>query len=183
MTRPQFFSSIAGRYCRVRRTPLSTLTSKKRSQSASGISANGLGSKMPRLLTSTSALGTCFMKAATPAALPRSAATPRTSAFADALANFFQSARRRALRCGRSRPPLRLLWPVRRRWRSRFRRSSRLRQRLYPSSPKSMQILLGEGSNDGGCARSILPVVATHDRLSWKTAARSAESRADRSGR
>jgi hypothetical protein len=51
MTRPQFFFSIPGKYFRVRRTPLSTFTSKIRIQSASGISAKGLTSKMPRLFT------------------------------------------------------------------------------------------------------------------------------------
>ena len=82
MTRPQFFFSIPGKYSRVRRTPLSTFTSKSRIQSASGISAKGLASKMPRLFTKTSASATCFRNASTPFAVPKSAATPRNSAFA-----------------------------------------------------------------------------------------------------
>src|SRR2546422_1013745 len=79
-TRPQFFRSIAGRYWRVTRTPLSTFTSKNRRQSASEISANGFASKIPRLFTRTSASGTRRTNASTPLALPRSAATPRAPA-------------------------------------------------------------------------------------------------------
>src|SRR5437867_10351615 len=41
--RPQFRCFMPGRYARLRRTPLSTLTSKNRRQSSSGISSNGLG--------------------------------------------------------------------------------------------------------------------------------------------
>jgi hypothetical protein len=51
MMRPQFARFIAGSTSRARRTPLSTFTSKKRIQSASGISSKGFGSKMPRLFT------------------------------------------------------------------------------------------------------------------------------------
>lgn len=47
---------IAGKQRRARRTPLKTLTSKNLNQSASGISSNGFGSKMPRLLTRISLL-------------------------------------------------------------------------------------------------------------------------------
>src|ERR1700722_15383804 len=80
MMRPHFFFSMPGRYWRERRTPLKTLTSKKCIQSASGISANALGSKMPRLLMRTSASGTCLMNALMPSRLPRSGATPRPPA-------------------------------------------------------------------------------------------------------
>ena len=57
MMRPQSARRIAGSTRRASRTPLSTLTSKKRIQSASGMSSNGLGSKMPRLLTRISMPG------------------------------------------------------------------------------------------------------------------------------
>src|SRR5271166_3576781 len=57
-----------------------TLVSKKRSQSASEISSNGLGSKIPKLLTRMSTSGTCLTSPAAPSAVDRSAATPSTSA-------------------------------------------------------------------------------------------------------
>ena len=57
-----------------------TLVSKKRSQSASEISSNGLGSKIPKLLTKMSTSGTCLTSPAAPSAVDRSAATPSTSA-------------------------------------------------------------------------------------------------------
>src|SRR3981189_1695398 len=83
-TRPQFFARIAGRKCRDRRIPLITLTSKKRCQSVSVISSNGLGSKMPTLLTRISAVPARRKNSATPSGVARSAATP--SAFAPATA-------------------------------------------------------------------------------------------------
>src|SRR6267378_4978559 len=89
MTRPHFFFSMPGRKWRERRTPLSTFTSKKRSQSESGISRKGLASKIPKLLTTMSASGIFFRKASTPARVPRSPATPRNCAPATRLAIFF----------------------------------------------------------------------------------------------
>ncbi len=50
-----------------------TLTSKKRYQSSSGMSANGFGSKMPTLFTSTSTAGSLAITAAAPAELEKSA--------------------------------------------------------------------------------------------------------------
>src|SRR6266404_101527 len=79
--RPQFRSSIPARYCRESRTPLITFISKKRYQSASGISANGLGSKMPTLFTSTSTAGNFAITASAPAKPQKSAAMPSTLAF------------------------------------------------------------------------------------------------------
>ncbi len=60
MMRPQLRCFIPGRYWRLMRTPLSTLTSKNRRQSSSGICSNGFGSKMPRLLTRISTSGYFF---------------------------------------------------------------------------------------------------------------------------
>jgi hypothetical protein len=57
MIRPQLARFIAGKQARERRTPLRTLTSKNRIHSASGMSSNGFGSKMPRLLTRMSTSG------------------------------------------------------------------------------------------------------------------------------
>jgi hypothetical protein len=57
-----------------------TLISKKRNQSASGISGNGFGSKMPTLLTSTSTAGNVAMTASAPAASEKSATMPSTFA-------------------------------------------------------------------------------------------------------
>ena len=49
--RPRLRDFMPGRKARDRRTPLITLVSKNRVQSASGIDSNALGSKMPRLFT------------------------------------------------------------------------------------------------------------------------------------
>src|SRR5947209_7811243 len=59
-------------------TQLMTLTSNKRYQSASGISANGFGSKMPTLFTSTSTTGSFAITASAPAELEKSATIPST---------------------------------------------------------------------------------------------------------
>src|SRR5882762_9510327 len=91
MMRPQFFFSMPGKSWRERRTPLRTFTSKKRSQSESGISRKGLGSKIPRLLTRMSASGTCWRNVSTPWAVPKSAGTPRRSGF-PTLARIFLTA-------------------------------------------------------------------------------------------
>src|SRR6266404_6297251 len=80
--RPQFRSSIPARYCRESRTPLITFISKRRYHSASGISANGLGSKMPTLFTSTSTAGSFAITASAPAEPEKSAAMPSTLAAA-----------------------------------------------------------------------------------------------------
>src|SRR5437879_2116247 len=68
----------------VSREPHSALTfiSKRRYQSASGISANGLGSKMPTLFTSTSTAGSFAITASAPAEPEKSAAMPSTFAAA-----------------------------------------------------------------------------------------------------
>ena len=79
MMRPQLACRIAGRHSRARRTPLSTLTSKKRVQSASGMSSKALGSKMPRLLTRISMPGYCATRASAAAAVLRSPAKPSTA--------------------------------------------------------------------------------------------------------
>ena len=62
MMRPQFLAIIFGKQCRASRIPLITFTSKNRNQSSSGISTNGLGSKMPALLTSMSISGSSLIK-------------------------------------------------------------------------------------------------------------------------
>jgi len=54
------------------------LTSKKRSQSSSGMSKKSFGSKMPALLTRISTSGTAASSALQPAAVETSAAMPRT---------------------------------------------------------------------------------------------------------
>jgi hypothetical protein len=80
--------------------------------SASVMSSNGLGSKMPRLFTRMSASGTRLMKAATPSAVARSAATPSTTApgtaFASAAMAAFTDVSERPLSNGstRARTPL-----------------------------------------------------------------------------
>src|SRR6267378_3149738 len=96
MTRPHFFFSMPGRKWRERRTPLRTFTSKKRSQSESGISRKGLGSKIPRLLTRMSASGTCWRNVSTPWAVPKSAGTPRRSLFSTLVRIFLTAASTRA---------------------------------------------------------------------------------------
>src|SRR6266487_2326929 len=60
--------------------PLITLVSKKRCQSASVICSNGLGSKMPRLLTRISPLPARRRNCVTPSLVARSAAMPSTDA-------------------------------------------------------------------------------------------------------
>src|SRR5712691_7321821 len=77
ITRPHPARTMPGRYPRERRTPESTLVSKRRSQSSSGISVNGLTSKMPTLFTRTSTSGSSASSRAAPRAVPRSAAMPR----------------------------------------------------------------------------------------------------------
>src|SRR5712692_6610579 len=77
ITRPHPARTMPGRYPRERRTPESTLVSKRRSQSSSGISVNGFASKMPTLFTRTSTSGTSASRRAAPRAVPRSAAMPR----------------------------------------------------------------------------------------------------------
>src|SRR5688500_5332010 len=57
-----------------------TLVSKKRIQSASGISKNGFGSKMPALLTRMSVAATAPVRALQPASVATSATFPRTFA-------------------------------------------------------------------------------------------------------
>src|SRR5712664_242867 len=96
MTRPHFFFSMPGRKWRERRTPLRTFASKKRSQSESGISRKGLGSKIPRLLTRMSASGTCWRNVSTPWAVLRSAGTPRRSLFSTLVRIFLTAASTRA---------------------------------------------------------------------------------------
>src|SRR5712664_1095219 len=96
MTRPHFFFSMPGRKWRERRTPLRTFASKKRSQSESGISRKGLGSKIPRLLTRMSASGTCWRNVSTPWAVLRSAGTPRRPAFPTLVRIFLTAASTRA---------------------------------------------------------------------------------------
>src|SRR6267143_163108 len=96
MTHPHCYFSMPGSKWRERRTPLRTFTSKKRSQSESGISRKGLGSKIPRLLTKMSASGTCWRNVSTPWAVPRSAGTPRRSAFPTLARIFLTAAATRA---------------------------------------------------------------------------------------
>jgi hypothetical protein len=79
MMRPQLARLMAGRYRRARRTPLKTLTSKNRNQSESGISSNGFGSKMPRLLTRICTWGWCCASFSATTAVLRSPAKPTTS--------------------------------------------------------------------------------------------------------
>jgi hypothetical protein len=57
MMRPQFFSSMPGRYARLSRTPLITFTSKKRSPIGVGDLEVRFTSKIHRLLTRMSVLG------------------------------------------------------------------------------------------------------------------------------
>ncbi|MGY2936761.1 hypothetical protein ACVWZ6_006363 [Bradyrhizobium sp. GM6.1] len=76
--RPQLRLSMPFIYARERRTPLITLTSKKRLQSSSGMSKKSLGSKMPALLMRMSTSGSAAASALQPAAVETSAAMPRT---------------------------------------------------------------------------------------------------------
>ena len=76
--RPQLRLSMAFRYARDSRTPLMTLTSKKRLQSSSGISKKSFGSKIPALLMRMSTSGSADTSALQPEAVDTSAAMPRT---------------------------------------------------------------------------------------------------------
>src|SRR6266516_2933893 len=80
MMRPQLARFIEGRNRRTRRTPLKTFTSKNLRQSSSGISWNGLGSKIPRLLTRIATSGWRAASSSAAAAVLRSPANPCTSA-------------------------------------------------------------------------------------------------------
>src|ERR1700722_3524973 len=79
MIRPQFRLRIAGRYSRASRAPLSTFTSKNRSQSASVMSSNGLTSKIPKLFTRISTAGCRCARACATSATLKSPANPTTS--------------------------------------------------------------------------------------------------------
>src|SRR5438874_919086 len=73
-------SFMPGRYMRLRRTPLSTFTSKNRRQSSSGICSNGFGSKMPRLFTRMSTAGTVAPSNSAACGVARSPANLSTAA-------------------------------------------------------------------------------------------------------
>ncbi len=77
--RPQLRSSMPGMRARERRTPDMTLVSKKRVQSASGMSKKGFGSKMPALLTRMSMAPAALASLAQPSAVETSAAMPVTA--------------------------------------------------------------------------------------------------------